>query len=159
MVKKFDLLHETVVGFDAEWTRKAMVCVFALAIESSLDHSTHIPKCEHYYSGTSSGRITSSFFERHNEGRKVDRIFKILQVRILKSGIGIHEDCNKLCSYLGVDEVNSIVDVAYFPHSLLHYCSDIAKLMGHNDLKTSLQYLTSKYFGITLNKGTSTSTH
>ena len=28
LVNEFDLLHETVVGFDAEWTRKATVWIF-----------------------------------------------------------------------------------------------------------------------------------
>ena len=30
---------------------------------------------------------------------------------------------------------------------------DAAKLMGHKDLKTSLQYLTEKYLNITISKG------
>ena len=73
-------------------------------------------------------------------------------IRILKTGVGIHEDAKRILQYLVVDEMNGIVDLAYsflIPLSR----SVVAQFMGHTDLKTSLQYLTEKYLNIYISKG------
>lgn len=36
----------------------------------------------------------------------------MMKYRILKTGVGIHEDAKRLLRYLVIDEVNCVVDIA-----------------------------------------------
>ena len=120
LVKKYNLLQETVVGFDAEWTRKSPLSIVQLTFRN-VNIIIQVSKLD-IVPPPSLNQIMAN-------------------PNILKTGIGIHEDIHKLIQYLAVDLVNGVVDVV-----------DVAKLMGHKETKTSLQYLTEKYFHIKLDK-------
>lgn len=76
----------------------------------------------------------------------------MMKYRILKTGVGIHEDAKRLLRYLVIDEVNCVVDIALL-YKFIIYHRAVAQYMGHKDLKTSLQYLTEKYLKIVIDKG------
>ena len=52
-----------------------------------------------------------------------------------------------------IDEVNGVVDITYEYHIRQIKNRDAARLIGHTDLKTSLQFLAEKYMNTILNKG------
>ncbi|KAK8818618.1 hypothetical protein WA538_003929, partial [Blastocystis sp. DL] len=120
LVRQYNLLKETVIGFDAEWTRNTPLSIVQLSFESvniiiQVEQMDVLPPPS-----------LNAMMKDEN---------------ILKSGVGIRDDIRKLLKYMVVDEVNGVVDI-----------TDAAHLMGHKDLRTSLQYMTEKYLHVTLNK-------
>lgn len=151
LVKKYDLMNEIVIGVDGEWTRKVEV-VWICHVVSFIYCSIIFQKYKCYYTSRTNGYSASSFLEWNDEKPRVECAYIVLSHRILKTGVGIHEDAKRLLQYLVVDEVNGIVDLAYSWDSITNN-RDVAQHMGHTDLKTSLQYLTEKYLNIFISKG------
>ncbi|KNB46463.1 exonuclease [Blastocystis sp. subtype 4] len=127
LVEQYHLLDENIIGFDAEWTHNNPLSIVQLTFRN-VNIIIQVGRMDHLPPPS-----LNEMMKNQN---------------ILKTGVGIHEDIRKLLKYMIVDEVNGVVDIVSSVQD-----RDAAHLMGHTDLKTSLQYLTEKYLNVILNKG------